>query len=64
MILSYNSETKYTDMKFENKDICRYCDNCDECPLLSAIQNNIVYVCREDFSIENCPMYNISIEVS
>jgi len=41
----------------EEEDLCYICSHVEECPLLSALQDEAVVLRYESIEVENCGMY-------
>ena len=54
MIIKYNEELKVNDIEIEETDICYTCNIDGKCPLLSALQWNIVYPSTSSLEIKFC----------
>ena len=53
MNFHYNSETKLTDVGIELDDICLFCNFSEGgCPLIGALEENIVYPSANRLNIE------------
>ena len=57
MFFEYNEEVDITEIQTETSDICIFCKYYDYCPLISAVENNIVYPSANYLEIDDCPMY-------
>lgn len=57
MIFKYNSESKLTECKAEVTDICVLCNLFDGCPLVGALEINLVYPSASSLTIEDCPIF-------
>ena len=54
MKIVYNDELKVNEIELEETDICYTCNIDNKCPLLSAIQWNVVYPATNDMNIKFC----------
>lgn len=57
MYFEYLEEEGYTEVSAETSDICVMCKLFDTCPLISALEINLVYPSADKLHIEDCPLY-------
>ena len=57
MRFRYNSETALTDISIGTKDICLFCSLQSYCPLMGALETNLVYPSADKLTIKECPVY-------
>ena len=57
MYFEYKEGEGYTEVSAETDDIFVLCKFFDSCPLMGALETNIVYPSCEKLQIESCPMY-------
>ena len=62
MYFEYKEKEGYTEVSAETNDICVMCKLFDSCPLLGALETNLVYPSADIITIENCPIYIIDLE--
>lgn len=46
-----------TEVEISDSDICYNCLNSSKCPLIGALQKEIVIMRYEYFSIDECPLF-------
>lgn len=61
MYFEYDEVEGYTEVIAEAKDSCVLCRNFDDCPLIKAISDNVVYPSAAQLIIEDCPMYELEL---
>ena len=57
MYFEYDEEEGYTNVITEVTDKCVLCHLFDNCPLIKAMELNIVYPSAEGLIIEECSLY-------
>lgn len=60
MKFEYNEETGLTQVAAEIEDRCLLCDKFEDCPLIQALEINLVYPCANKLQIEDCPMFEMA----
>lgn len=58
MKFRYNDDTKVTDIWAETDDICLFCALFDYCPLLGALEINLVYPSADRITVAACSIYH------
>ena len=59
MEFEYLEKEGITKVTAETTDRCFLCDNFEDCPLLGALETNIVYPSAEYLEINECPMFKL-----
>ena len=57
MFFEYNADEGYTEVNCEVDDACLLCNLYDLCPLIGAIENNIVYPSSNNLYVASCSLY-------
>lgn len=58
MRFKYISEEGITEVLAGKDDICLMCKLFDYCPLLGALEINLVYPAADKLTIKDCPIYD------
>lgn len=57
MQFEYNSKEGITEVAAETSDICLFCSLFDYCPLVGALETNLVYPSADRITVVDCPIY-------
>ena len=59
MQFQYISEEGITEVSAETSDKCFMCQLFDACPLVGALEINLVYPSADKLTIEDCPIFEM-----
>lgn len=57
MNFEYNSDTGITEVAVGLDDICLFCNLLEYCPLIGALETNLVYPSADKITIQECSIY-------
>lgn len=57
MKFDYDDITGLTDVRVETDDICLLCSLLEYCPLMGALETNLVYPSANKLTIQECSIY-------
>ena len=58
MQFEYLEEEGITEIATDMDDKCTFCRNFDICPLLGALEINLVYPSADKLTVEDCPLFD------